>query len=63
MFRGIFPDDSPNKTFNLIGMDVFAGIKPGAVMSIHYSIEPTAEYHQLRTTTVWWNDPSRHRND
>ena len=50
------PDDSPNKTFNLIGMDVFAGIKPGAVMSIHYSIEPTAEYHQLRTTTVWWND-------
>lgn len=50
------PDDSPNKTFNLIGMDVFADIKPGAVMSIHYSIEPTAEYHQLRTTTVWWND-------
>ena len=50
------PDDSPNKTFNLIGMDVFAGITPGAVMSIRYSIEPTAEYHQLRTTTVWWND-------
>lgn len=50
------PDDSPNKTFNLIGMDVFAGIKPGSVMSIHYSVEPTAEYHQLRTTTVWWND-------
>lgn len=50
------PDDSPNKTFNLIGTDVFAGIKPGAVMSIHYSVEPSAEYHQLRTTTVWWND-------
>ena len=50
------PDESPNKTFNLIGMDVFAGIKPGAVMSIHYSVEPTDEYHQLRTTTVWWND-------
>ena len=50
------PDDSPNKTFNLIGMDVFAGIRPGTVMSIHYSVEPTAEYHQLRTTTVWWND-------
>jgi len=50
------PDDSPNKTFNLIGQDVFAGVKPGAVMSIYYSIEPTAEYHQLRTTTVWWND-------
>lgn len=50
------PDDSPNKTFNFISKDIFAGIKPGAVMSIHYSVEPTAEYHQMRTTTVWWTD-------
>lgn len=50
------PDDSPNKTFNLIGKDVFASIKPGAVMSIHYSIESAAEYHQIRTTSAWWND-------
>lgn len=51
-----FPDDNPNKTFNLIGMDVFDSIQPGAVLSIHYSVEPSAEYHQLRTTTVWWTD-------
>lgn len=50
------PDDSPNKTFNLIGKDVFASIKAGAVMSIHYSVEPAAEYHQLRTTSAWWGD-------
>lgn len=50
------PDDSPNKTFNLIGKDVFASIKPGAVLSIHYSMEPAAEYHQIRTTTAWWSD-------
>lgn len=50
------PDDSPNKTFNLIGQDVFAQIKPGAILSIHYSVAPEAEYHQLRTTTGWWTD-------
>lgn len=50
------PDDSPNKTFNLIGKDVFASMKPGAVMSIHYSIEASAEYHQIRTTSAWWSD-------
>lgn len=49
-------DSSPNKTFNLIGADVFASIKPGSILSIHYSVEPTAEYHQLRTTSGWWTD-------
>lgn len=51
-----FPDTNPNKTFNLIGKEVFASIQPGAVMSIHYSVEPTAEYHQIRTTSGWWTD-------
>lgn len=50
------PDGNPNKTFNLIGQSVFASLKPGAVMSIHYSIEPTATYHQIRTTSGWWTD-------
>lgn len=50
------PDDSPNKTFNLIGKDVFASIKAGALLNIHYSVAPEAEYHQLRTTTGWWAD-------
>ena len=50
------PDDNPNKKFDLIGKDVFATIKAGSVLSIHYSLEPDAEYHQIRTTTMWWND-------
>lgn len=49
-------DDNPNKTFNLIGKDVFASIKAGAVLSIYYSVNSADEYHQLRTTTGWWND-------
>lgn len=48
-------DGDPNKTFNLIGMDVFAGIKAGSTLSVHYSIEPTAEYHQIQTATGWWS--------
>lgn len=50
------PDDNPNKTFNLIGKDVFASIKAGAVLSIYYLVNSADEYHQLRTTTGWWND-------
>lgn len=50
------PDNSPNKTFNLIGSDVFASIKAGAILSIHYSVATQDQYHQLRTTTSQWND-------
>ena len=50
------PDDNPNKTFNLIGKDVFASIKAGAVLSIYYSEISADEYHQLRSTSGWWND-------
>ncbi|MCD8194067.1 MAG: hypothetical protein LUD74_05905 [Tannerellaceae bacterium] len=50
------PDDSPNKTFNLIDQEVFASIKAGATLNIHYSVDPEGDYHQLRTTTVWWED-------
>ena len=50
------PDDNPNKKFDLIKKDVFATIKAGSVLSIQYSLEPNAEYHQIRTTTTWWND-------
>ncbi len=49
-------DDNPNKTFNLIGADVFASLKAGAVLSINYSVAPEAEYHQLRTASGWWSD-------
>ena len=37
------PDDNPNKKFDLIEKDVFATIKAGSVLSIHYSLEPDAE--------------------
>lgn len=50
------PDGDPNKTFNLLSKEVFASIKAGALLSIHYSVAPEAEYHQLRTTSGWWND-------
>lgn len=50
------PDDNPSKSFDMIGKDVFADIKAGAVLNIYYSVNPSDEYHQLRTTTGWWND-------
>lgn len=50
------PDDSPNKTFNLIPSETFAAMKPGSILSVHYSTEPADSYHQLRTVTGWWND-------
>lgn len=50
------PDGDPNKVFNLIGKDVFAGINAGATLSISYSVASEADYHQLRTTTGWWSD-------
>ncbi len=50
------PDDNPNKTFNLIGREVFAEIKAGATLYIHYSIQASDEYHQMRTVSTYWND-------
>lgn len=49
-------DDDPHKTFNLIPIDVFDTMIAGSAMNIHYSVAPEAEYHQLRTTTIAWND-------
>ncbi len=50
------PDGDPNKTFNLIPMEVFAGIKAGAVLRIAYSVEPTAKYHLMQLATGWWSN-------
>ena len=47
------PDGDPNKTFSL-GKDVFSLVKAGSVLTIHYSIEPGDEYHQIQPTTGWW---------
>ena len=38
------------------GTDVFAQLKPGAVLKIAYSVEPSAEYHQLKVAIGWWTD-------
>ncbi len=50
----IFEDGNPNKTFNLIGKDVFATMSAGSILSIHYSIEPADADRQLQTTSGWW---------
>lgn len=50
-----FDDDAhPNKTFNLLGKDVFAALSAGTTISIEYSIEPADDDRQLQTTTAWW---------
>lgn len=49
------PDGDPNKIFGLIPMDVFAGITAGSTLKVVYSIEPTAEYHQMRLATGNWS--------
>lgn len=49
-----YEDGNPNKTFNLIGMDVFAAMSPGTVVNIHYSLNPDAGYWQMQTTSGWW---------
>lgn len=50
------PDESPNKKFDLIGKEVFASMKAGATLSIHYSVNSQDDYHQLRTTSGHWAD-------
>lgn len=51
-----YEDGNPNKTFSLIPLDAFNSIIAGSTLSIYYSVEPEADYHQIRTTTVAWND-------
>ena len=52
-----YEDGNPNKTFSLIPLDAFNSIIAGSTLSIYYSVEPEADYHQIRTTTAAaWND-------
>ena len=51
-----FPDGNPNKTFNLLSKEQFLGIGVGSKLIITYSIEPSAEYHQMQLTTAWWTE-------
>lgn len=47
-------DDNPNKTFNALGADVFANIKPGTTLKVYYSVNPSDSYHQMQIATGWW---------
>lgn len=47
-------DGDPNKTFNLIGQDVFAQLKAGTILRVYYSTEPADTYHQMQLMTGWW---------
>ena len=47
------PEGDPNRT--LIPMDAFTGITAGSTLKVVYSIEPTAEYHQMRLATGNWS--------
>ena len=47
-------DGDPNKSFNLIPQEVMTALKPGTILRVYYSIEPTAEYHQMQLATGWW---------
>ena len=46
-------DGDPNKSFNLIPQEVMTALKPGTILRVYYSIEPTAEYHQMQLATGW----------
>lgn len=61
-------DGDPNKTFNLIDKDVFATVKAGTVMAIHYSTNPEDTYHSCNPpphggqhcpepTRLTWTEP------
>ena len=50
------PDGDPNKTFNLITKEQFTRLSAGTKLLIHYTLEPSAEYHQMQLTTMWWTE-------
>lgn len=50
------PDGDPNKTFNLITKEQFTSLGVGTKLLINYTLEPTAEYHQMQLTTMWWTE-------
>lgn len=50
------PDGDPNKTFNLLSKEQFLGIAVDSKLIITYSLEPSAEYHQMQLTTAWWTE-------
>ena len=50
------PDGNPNKTFNMISGEQFKSFVAGTTLRIYYSLESSAEYHQMQITSGWWAD-------
>lgn len=46
-------DGDPNKTFSATQAE-FTKLPAGAIISVYYSIEESAEYHQLQLMSAWW---------
>ena len=50
------PDGDANKTFNLLTKEQITGLSVGSKLIINYTLEPSAEYHQMQLTTAWWTE-------
>ena len=56
LWTGHFLVDNWSVNFTGVTKDQFADIEAGSVLRVYYSLNTDAEYHQIRTTTTWWND-------
>lgn len=56
LWTGHFLVDNWSVNFTGVTKEQFADIKAGSVLRVYYSLNTAAEYHQIRTTTTWWND-------
>ena len=56
LWSGHFLVDNWSVNFTGVTKDQFADIEAGSVLRVYYSLNTAAEYHQIRTTTTWWND-------
>ena len=56
LWSGHFLVDNWSVNFTGVTKDQFADIEAGSVLRVYYSLNTDAEYHQIRTTTTWWND-------
>ena len=56
LWSGHFLVDNWSVNFTEVTKDQFADIEAGSVLRVYYSLNTAAEYHQIRTTTTWWNN-------
>ena len=56
LWSGHFLVDNWSVNFTEVKKDQFADIEAGSVLRVYYSLNTAAEYHQIRTTTTWWNN-------